>query len=323
MFTLLFPANKELVVVLWGALVAFILTALLLKKFARYLPTDNGKAYAVEGVASKGKPTGSGVIFITACIGFSLLFIPLSFEKVIFYFLIEAAMLSGFLDDRSNSPWSEYKKGLIDLLIALMTSLTIVVFSGPTLIFPIFHTEVVLPTPLYVLLGTLLVWVAINATNCTDGVDGLSASVSITSLLSILLFAFVTEIANNFSSNMLLMVVVLIAYLWFNTNPSRLLMGDAGSRAIGVFLAIAVMKSGQPFLYLVVCLVFLVDGMAGILKISLKRFLKIDFLKNTLTPIHDHLRKRLGWSNPQVTIRLTIIQGGISCLYLLAVLSSR
>ena len=100
-------------------------------------------------------------------------------------------------------------------------------------------------------------------------------------------------------------------------------MGDAGSRAIGVFLAIAVMQSRVPLSYLATCLVFILDGSSGILKISLKRFLRISILKNTLTPLHDHLRKKMNWPNQQVTVRVTILQALISVLYLAFVYFSK
>ena len=68
-------------------------------------------------------------------------------------------------------------------------------------------------------------------------------------------------------------------------------MGDAGSRAMGFFIAILSLKCGHPFAFLLAAIVFIVDGSLGILKISLKRFLHISILKNTRTPLHDHVRK--------------------------------
>ena len=66
-------------------------------------------------------------------------------------------------------------------------------------------------------------------------------------------------------------------------------------------------------------LVFIVDGSLGILKISFKRFLHISILKNTLTPLHDHVRKRLGWSDEQVVARWLILQAVASAWLLLLV----
>jgi phospho-N-acetylmuramoyl-pentapeptide-transferase len=85
-------------------------------------------------------------------------------------------------------------------------------------------------------------------------------------------------------------------------------MGDAGSRAMGLFIAIAIMKTGSPFLYLLVAFVLMVDGGIGLLKVSLIRFLKIHILSNVRTPLHDHVRKNLGWSNAQTVFKFAIIQ---------------
>ena len=96
-------------------------------------------------------------------------------------------------------------------------------------------------------------------------------------------------------------------------------MGDAGSRAMGIFISIAILKTGRPFLYLLVAFVLIVDGGLGLLKVALLRFLKIHILKNTRTPLHDHVRKQLGWSNTQTVFRFAIIQIVISmgAIYLL------
>ena len=86
------------------------------------------------------------------------------------------------------------------------------------------------------------------------------------------------------------------------------MMGDAGSRAMGLFIAFAAMKSGNSLIYLLLGQVMILDGGLGLVKISLKRFLKISILKNTRTPLHDHARKNMGWSDPQTVYRFAIIQ---------------
>ena len=68
------------------------------------------------------------------------------------------------------------------------------------------------------------------------------------------------------------------------------------------------MKTGHPFIYLPLAAVLIVDGGIGLVKIFLLRFLKIAILKNTRTPLHDHVRKEKGWSDTQVVFRFTIIQ---------------
>ena len=67
-------------------------------------------------------------------------------------------------------------------------------------------------------------------------------------------------------------------------------------------------KSGFVLLYIPFAIVLILDGGLGLLKVSLLRFLKIRILKNTRTPLHDHVRKNLGWSNTQTVYKFAIIQ---------------
>ncbi|MBQ7943474.1 MAG: phospho-N-acetylmuramoyl-pentapeptide-transferase, partial [Lachnospiraceae bacterium] len=90
------------------------------------------------------------------------------------------------------------------------------------------------------------------------------------------------------------------------------MMGDAGSRAIGLFIAIAVMKTGSPFLYFLVACVLMLDGGLGLVKVALLRFFKIKILTNIRTPLHDHVRKNKNWSNAQTVFKFEIIQIMIS-----------
>ena len=91
-------------------------------------------------------------------------------------------------------------------------------------------------------------------------------------------------------------------------------MGDAGSRPLGIMIVLLILKSSHPLSYLLLSAVLLVDGIAGLIKIFLKRFLKIEVLKNVRTPIHDEMRKNHGWSDTQVLIRFSIIQLFISTI---------
>jgi len=316
LITHMFINQSSLNLTIVGSFAAFAVTCFALTFLVFLLPVDHGRAFAVEGVLSKGKKTGAGFLFISIFVLSVVIFVPLRLEYVIYYLLIETAMIAGYLDDGAKRPWSEYKKGLVDLLISFSASFTFAYFSNREIFFPIFGNTIVLPFAVYLILGTILVWGSINATNCTDGVDGLSSSLAIISLASMAVFSTLIGTAGEWTGTLFIMAAVLFSYLWFNSSPSKLLMGDAGSRAIGVFLAVSIMQTRQPFVYLVFCLVILVDGSAGILKISLKRFLHISILKGTTTPFHDHLRKNLGWSNPQVANRASILQITVSCIYL-------
>ena len=296
-----------------GFLLAFALTALMDSVFREKLPQDHGRAFAVNGELSKGKARGSGLIFVLCIALVTLAVVPLRTEYIIYTVLLIASMLSGYFDDASEVAWNEYKKGLIDLVIAIVAGVTYLNFNSTAVHF--LNWSFAIPYPLYLVLIVVLIWASINVVNCTDGVDGLSASLAVVSIGTFLL-AYGKELGD-YATAAIVFIGALLAYLWMNAKPSTLLMGDAGSRAMGFFLAVLALKSGHPFSFLLAALVFIGDGSLGILKISFKRFLHISILKNTLTPLHDHVRKRMGWSDEQVVARWLILQAVASAWLLL------
>ena len=296
-----------------GFLLAFALTALMDSMFRERLPHDHGRAFAVNGELSKGKARGSGLIFVLCIALVTLAVIPFRVEYLIYTALLIASMLSGYFDDAADTAWNEYKKGLIDFVIAVVAGVTYLNFNGTGV--QLLNWAFRIPYPVYLLLIVVLIWASINVVNCTDGVDGLSASLAVVSIGTFLL-AYWEELGE-YATGGVIFIGALLAYLWSNAKPSTLLMGDAGSRAMGFFLAILALKSNHPFAFLLAALVFIVDGSLGILKISFKRFLHISILKKTLTPLHDHVRKRMGWSDEQVVARWLILQAVASALLLL------
>lgn len=288
-----------------AALLGFLLSWLLLKANFSFLPKDQGREFAVNGALSKGKTRGVGLVMFFPLIISAVLFMNLTVELIIYGFLLFLEMLSGYLDDGSKIPWSDYKKGLIDFIVAVGTSVTFVYFNSTDIL--LFNNQISIHPVVYVILASILVWLSINATNCSDGVDGLCSSVSVVTLAGILL-VYRSYLSSDDMIADLILIGVLIGYLIFNSSPSSMLMGDAGSRLIGLFIAMMMMKSQHPFGYILVAIVLIVDGIAGLIKIFLKRFFKISVLKNTRTPIHDEMRKNRGWSDTQVVNRFTIIQ---------------
>ena len=307
--------GESRIILLAGIAAAFHCSFLGIRFGMSSLPRDGGRKFAVNGALSKGKPRGAGLIFVAAFTVCGVLFVPFTAENLIYILLVVGGMMSGYLDDASEKPWGEYKKGLIDLVIALAGSFTYVNFNGSTIRIPFTELSVTLPRWLYILLGVVLIWTAINVTNCSDGVDGLSGTLSMITIGSFCLLCL--DVSPDFSFLCGIMIAVILAYQWFNASPSILMMGDAGSRAMGLFIAFAAMKSGNPLLYIPLALVTILDGGLGLLKISLKRFLKISILKNTRTPLHDHARKNKGWSDPQTVYRFAIIQTAL-CFVTLA-----
>ena len=294
---------SESIIALLRAAVAFLGTFFFLKWMMPYLPSDQGREYAVDGALSKGKARGAGIVFVLVFVVTVLLFTPMKLEHIIYLILVVLAMLTGFLDDAAKTPWGEYKKGFLDLVIAVLIAVTFIHYNSTEVTLALFGVSFVIPKILFGILVVILVWAAINVTNCSDGVDGLSATLTIVTLSSANLLIY-----DPFGKLVPAFILCLFAYLWYNANPSSLLMGDAGSRAMGLFIAITMLKTQSPFLYLLLGLITILDGGLGLIKVSLKRFLKISILTHTTCPLHDHVRKNKGWSNNQVVFRFAILQ---------------
>ncbi len=295
-----------------GVVFAYLLTSFLLAIGMNKLPRDHGREFAHDGGLSAGKPRGAGFVFILVFVLAALVFGNVDREMTIHLILTVAAMMTGYLDDCAKVSWGELRKGLLDLMIAIMTAVTMVNFNGSDVLIAVTGQVITLPPVLYGVLAIVLVWGSINVTNCADGVDGLSGTLTSITLFTIYMIMNSTGTAPEFSYTILLFIACILGYLWFNATPSRLLMGDAGSRAMGLFIAIAIMKSGYPFLYLLAAFVLMVDGGIGLVKVSLLRFLHIKILTKVRTPLHDHVRKNLGWSNAQTVFKFAIIQIMIS-----------
>lgn len=296
-----------------GLLAAFACTCLFLTKLSGRLPKDGGREFAHDGKLSAGKPRGAGIIFILVFTAAALLFAPVQRETCIYLILVAAEMLTGYMDDASEHPWNEYKKGLLDLLVAVVLAFTYLNFNSSVIHIAALGTDVTLPPVLFGILTVILVWASINVTNCADGVDGLSGTLAIITLMTVYIcMGALQESESGFRYLILLFVICILGYLWYNAAPSRLMMGDAGSRAMGIFISIAVLKTGCPLLYIPAALVLILDGGLGLFKVALLRFFKIRILKNTRLPLHDHVRKNKGWSNTQTVFRFAIIQIVIS-----------
>lgn len=324
-----------------GCIAAFAITLILLK----FLPGekiilghDRGRKYAQGSEVNIGKPTGVGfyfiLVFLLVSSTFCFLISPVTSDKGFFesgnvvtglgfgLLAVLAEMVTGWLDDRSKNAWNEYIKGALDFVVSLIAGFIVVHFFGTRVYLAITGTYFDIHPVLFYILAVLLFVVSINATNATDGIDGLSGSLSVIAVITTFIMGFLAK--SLFDDNALLLVVffvpALIAYLIFNFNPSKMLMGDAGSRSLGFFIAFFLIYCRIPLLYFIVGLPFLCDGGISIVKITVGRLTKkkIILFKNITTPLHDELRKNRKFSVKKVWFTLVIAATVINLLYIIA-----
>lgn len=308
MIYMLLPESYSSVCAFAGILFAFLTTIAATAKLSQYLPRDGGREYAHDGKLSAGKPRGAGVIFVPVFALSALLFAPVSAENGIYLILTVVCMLTGFFDDASKKPWGELRKGLLDLGVAVLVARTFLLYHSGTVWLALFHRQLSLPPLVFAALTVVLVWTSINVTNCSDGVDGLSGTLTLVTLMTVYAVSRILGKGEDFSMPILLFSVCILGYLWYNATPSRLMMGDAGSRAMGLFISIALLKTGSPFLYIPTALMLILDGGLGLLKVSLIRVFHVNPFRKVRFPLHDHVRKNLNWSNTQTVFRFAIIQ---------------
>lgn len=320
--------QSHTVLITLSLFVGFLLTVMLLPKFYKRLPHDRGREFTATAEAAKGKPTGSGVVFITIFAFVAFLFVPLDWGQIVIVVLTWLTMLTGYLDDRSVKSWGEYRKALLDLILSVAAAFTLyyacrsadgnIYFWLPFTTKPIAVAEW-----LYIIIAVVIIWASINTTNCTDGVDGLSSTLVLIGLITLgIMFYFilghtviakyllVPHLADGAQWAILVFALagVLMGYLWHNAFPSKVLMGDAGSRALGFFIGVCVMVTGNPFLLLATSTIILINGGMGLLKVALLRFFKIKIFSTIRFPLHDHMRQKLNWSATQVLVKFMILQ---------------
>ena len=347
-----------------GAFSAAFLSWLLLPRLWNRLPRDRGKAICKDlgGMKSAGKPTGAGYYVTLILLPALILFAPLKFWDMMVVVMLYVAMLFGYLDDKSAEPWGELKKGLLDAVVSIAIACFFflghaqhpaalvhlpefaLTFGADTLQaaaacdsarmivwLPFVKGLWFAPWWLYVPGTAFILWFTMNATNCSDGVDGLAGTLTVITLamLAVILYVVVgyRPVAHYFlvpvysESARWAIVVMTVAggfggYLWFNAEPSKILMGDAGSRFLGILVATASIMSGNPLLVLALSPVVLVNGGGGLGKLVLLRVAKKlgfdigedNVIRKVRFPLHDHCKKNLGWSNAQVLMRFVLLQ---------------
>ena len=347
-----------------GTFTAALLAWILLPKFFPRLPRDHGKAILKDmgGMRSAGKPTGGGLVVTLVALPAILLFAPLAPWDLAAVAALYAAMLFGYLDDRSAMPWGELKKGLLDALVSV--AIAVFIFLGhsedmegsrvmvawlPFFKGPVMINDVgvwLIPGWLYVPASAFILWFTMNATNCSDGVDGLAGTLTVVTLVMLAVVLYVVvgyrPVAHYFlipvyaEAARWAIVVMVVAgafagYLWYNAEPSKVLMGDAGSRFLGILVATASLMTGNPLLIMALSPVVLVNGGGGLGKLVLLRLAKkIGFdigednvIRKVRFPLHDHCKKNLGWSNAQVLMRFTLLQLAIMPILLVLLIKIR
>jgi phospho-N-acetylmuramoyl-pentapeptide-transferase len=278
----------------------------------------------------KGTPTMGGVLILSAFL-ISIL-IWGDWQNPFLWIVIITALLFGsigFIDDylkikkKNSDGLSRKQKIAAQSISSILICIWLISLNSKTigveLLVPFFKDLVI---PLNALGFLIIGWLAIvgssNSVNLTDGLDGLAIMPVILISGALAVFAYIGS-NYNFSSylNMLFMpgtgeIFVLcaaligagIGFLWFNTFPAEIFMGDTGSLALGAILAVFAIIVHQEILLILMGGVFVAETLSVIIQISYyKRTQKRIFL---MAPLHHHYEKK-GLEEPKIIVRFWII----------------
>jgi phospho-N-acetylmuramoyl-pentapeptide-transferase len=139
----------------------------------------------------------------------------------------------------------------------------------------------------------------------TDGLDGLVAGCG---AIAYGAYAFIAIFQDQtyLGAFCLIVVAALLGFLWHNSYPARVFMGDTGALALGGGLAVVAFMTGQWLVLPLIGVIFVVDGLSVALQVGYFRLTGGKRLFK-MAPVHHHFEK-IGWSEVQVTQRFWVIQ---------------
>jgi phospho-N-acetylmuramoyl-pentapeptide-transferase len=235
--------------------------------------------------------------------------------------------LIGFMDDyrklvKSNSKGIPGKVRLSgEIIIALFVSVVLYIkpdFSSNTTI-PFFKTVFLNLGWGYIFFAAFIIVGAANAVNLTDGLDGLAIGPSITCFGAYLIFAY---LVGNFKTANYLQIPYIpgtgelaifcgaivgagFGFLWYNTYPAQVFMGDVGSLSLGGALGTMAIMTKQEILLAIVGGVFVMETFSVIFQVG---WFKLSNGKRIfkMAPLHHHFELK-GWAEPKIIVRFWII----------------
>lgn len=186
----------------------------------------------------------------------------------------------------------------------------------------------------YVIVVTFIIVALSNGTNLTDGLDGLAAGSSSIIVFTLGIFSWISGniIFSDYLNIMYLPgigeIVVfvsallggLIGFLWYNTYPAQVFMGDTGSLTIGGIIAVIAILVRKELLLPILCGVFLIETLSVIIQVGYFKYTKKKFGVGKrvflMTPIHHHFQKK-GYSESKIVARFWIISIMLAILSLI------
>ena len=313
--------------------VAIAVTMVLMPAWIKFLKSSHiGQQVRADGPEShlvkQGTPTMGGVIMLVAVILTALVVGHPTPET---FALLIATVLTGCLGliDDAEKVVKERSLGLTpkaklvgQFLISTVFGLVAVNVMGiaPTIEIPFIYTfdlgvltthfgAVEVPW-LYIIFVDILLMGMCNAVNLTDGLDGLAAGTVMIVMIVMAAIAYRSDMLDSaiFAAAL---AGACVGFLWFNSFPADIFMGDTGSLALGMALGCLAVFTKSEFIVLIIGGLFVAEALSVMIQVFYyKKTHKRIFL---MAPLHHHFEKK-GWSETKVVVRFWIVSGVLAAL---------
>jgi phospho-N-acetylmuramoyl-pentapeptide-transferase len=301
------------------------------KQVGQYIRDDGPQSH----LSKAGTPTMGGLLIVFSIVISTLLWSDLTNYFVwIMLFVVIGYGLVGFVDDylmqvKKRSKGLSVRKKL-GLQFALALIIGYLVYASPD-----FSTRVTIPffkklSPDlgwgYIIFAAVVIVGASNAVNLTDGLDGLAIGPVIIAATTYMIFAYVAghiRIADYLQINYVsgsgevaifcgTLAGAGMGFLWFNSYPAQIFMGDVGSLSLGAALGTIAVITKQEILLLLVGGLFVIEALSVIFQVS---FFKMTSGRRIfrMAPLHHHFELK-GWPEPKVIVRFWIIAIALALL---------
>jgi phospho-N-acetylmuramoyl-pentapeptide-transferase len=317
-----------------GALTALLVSLLLGPWFIRRLVQQQAgqpirKLGPESHFAKAGTPTMGGALILFSIVFATLLWADLSNRYVWVVLLVTLAFgLIGWIDDYKKlvlqdsaglpARWKYLAQSLAGLAAAWFLWSSADVPAATELIFPFFK-GVAIPLGVFYIVSTYFMIVGFsNAVNLTDGLDGLAIMPSVFVAAALGIFAYVA--GNSVFSDYLAVPSIPgagelaifcgalagsgLGFLWFNTYPAQIFMGDIGALAVGAALGTIAVIVRQELVFILMAGVFVMETVSVILQVASFKLTGRRIFR--MAPIHHHFELK-GWPEPRVIVRFWII----------------
>ena len=309
--------------ILMGPLIINFLKSM---QFEQHVRTDGPQSHYKK----TGTPTMGGLLILSSLIISTLLWADLGNRYIWVVLSVTIGFsLIGFFDDylkiknKSSDGLSSKQKIIFQSVVALL-AMSYLYFSAEIIpetsfIVPFFKNLIIPMSPLvFILTGMFVLVGSSNAVNLTDGLDGLAIlpSVLIGGALGLIAYAMGNQLISDYlylphlplSGELIVFCGALIGsgigFLWYNTYPAQIFMGDIGSLALGAILGIIAILLRHELVFAIMAGVFVMETLSvAIQVISYKTRGKRVFL---MAPIHHHYELK-GWAEPKIIVRFWIV----------------